>query len=231
LYPESYFVTFSSGEAILALTELYLKTNNERYLNAAIKSQNYYLIEYVENMGANYYPAYVPWHTLSLYNLYLITGNQSYADAIFVLNNKLLEIQNTNNSPYDFKGRFYNPSTPHYGSPHSSSDGVFTEGLVYAYKLATILNHTEQSNLYRERIMLSIHNMARLQFDDANTFYVLRPSLVKGAMRTSITNNLVRVDNTQHMLDGVGAFLNFEGQTNKTYLEDTLGKSHQVPFS
>jgi hypothetical protein len=180
-------------------------------------------------MDKNYYPAYVPWHTLSLYNLYLITGNQTYAEAVFTLNNKLLEIQNVDGEPsLDFKGRFYSPASAQYGAPHSSSDGVFTEGVVYAYALSSILNRSELSSFYNGRIQLSIGNLARLQFNDANMFYISNPSLVKGGMRTSISNNIIRVDNTQHMLDGIGAYLEFESASDHSTLKDTLGNSHLI---
>jgi hypothetical protein len=222
-YKESYFLAFSSGEAILALTEYYLKTHDVHYVTAAIKSQKYYLKEYVERMEQNYHPAYVPWHTQSLYDLYLITGNRSYADAVFILNDRVLELQDNGSSYYDYRGRFYNPATQQYGSPHSSSDGVFTEGLAYAYRLAVLLNDSTRASTYRESILRSFENLERLQFTDEKMYYLSQPERVEGAMRTSITNNIVRVDNTQHMLDAVGAFLDFEGRPHEEITEENIG--------
>ncbi len=223
-YEESYFVAFSSGEAILALTEYYLKTKNQKYLDAAILSQDYYLKEYVDNLKLNYEPAYVPWHTQSLYNLYLITGEKKYADAIFILNDELIALQDTvGEFSFDFKGRFFNPRMPQFGSPHSSTDGVYTEGLSYAYRIAVLTNDAIHADLYRERILLSIDNLARLQFNGANMYYVRYPAKVEGAMRSSITNNIIRVDNTQHMLDAMDAFLDFEQRTASPLTRETLG--------
>jgi len=68
-YDAEYLLTFYSGEAILALAEYYEKTGEENYLDAAVRAQDYYVARYVTEMERNYYPAYVPWHTMSLAKL------------------------------------------------------------------------------------------------------------------------------------------------------------------
>lgn len=78
-------------EGILALLEYFLKTNNTKRHDVALLSQDYYLQKYVEEIQENYYPAYVPWHTMSLYHTYQITQKKEYADAIFLLNDKLID--------------------------------------------------------------------------------------------------------------------------------------------
>jgi len=90
-YDKEYLLTFYSGEGILGLIEYYLRTREQRRLDAAIKAQDYYLDRYVTQINENYYPAYVPRHTLSLYNLYILTQDARYADAIFTLNDKLID--------------------------------------------------------------------------------------------------------------------------------------------
>jgi hypothetical protein len=45
-----------------------------------------------------------------------------------VLNDKLLdEMLVFESDILDIVGRFYNPEFPQYGTPHSASDGVYTE--------------------------------------------------------------------------------------------------------
>jgi len=197
-----YQLTFYSGEAILALIEYYEKTGEKKYLNAAIKSQDYYINKYVTHLKENYYPAYVPWHTICLNKLYKITKNRKYAEALFILNDKLLEIQNTTGLPYpDYLGRFYNPKTPQYGVPHSASDGVYTEGLAYAYEVAKLLNDKQRMQTYSKAIALGVHNIINLQFKKDNLYYFEDPSLVEGGIRIRVNDNRVRVDCTQHVID------------------------------
>jgi hypothetical protein len=214
-YDEDYLLTFYSGEAIVALTEYYALIKDERILNAAILSQNHYVDEYVTHLEENYYPAYVPWQTISLHNLYLITGNESYAEAAFALNDKLIELQNIDRTPYlDYAGRFYNSDTPQYGSPHASSDAVYTEGLIYAWHLATLLNDSTHVKRYHFAIMLSLENLDRLQFSGAKMYYLQNSVRVDGAIRSNVQSNIVRIDSTQHALDGMEAMRSFQLATN-----------------
>lgn len=196
-------LTFYTGEAILTMVDYYLHTKDITALNAAIKSQDYYLEIYVDRINEYYYPAYVPWHTQSLNKLYKITSNRKYAEAIFKLNDKLLELQNTKGDQiWDLCGRFYNPKTPEYGLPHSSSDAVYTEGLAYAYEIAYLLGDNERVERYGKAIRLGVHNLSNLQYNDKNSYFVRGgKDKVIGAIRINVTNNRIRIDTTQHALD------------------------------
>ncbi len=198
-YDKDYLLTFYSGEAILSLVELYLKTNNNLYLDAAILSQDYYLDIYVEHLNENYYPAYVPWHTQSLNKLYKITKQEKYAEAVLILNDKLLEIQDTENN--ETLGRFYNSMYPEYGSPHSSSDGVYTEGLVYAYEIADLFDDKIHMDIYLAAIRLGVHNLISLQYNKSNSELYSNPDRIIGGIQINIDNPRLRIDTTQHTLD------------------------------
>jgi len=197
-----YLLTFYSGEAILSLVEMYIKTNDSIYLATAVKSQDFYIDKYVVHLDDNYYPAYVPWHTQSLNKLYKITDEKKYADAIMVLNDKLLEIQDTNDC--STLGRFYDPMHPEYGAPHSSSDGVFTDGLVYAYEIARLLNDTEHQNKYKIGIILGVHNLINLQYDSSD-------DKIDGTIRYNIDDYRIRIDTTQHTIDAFRKILDVFG--------------------
>ncbi|MEA1925212.1 MAG: AMMECR1 domain-containing protein [Candidatus Altiarchaeota archaeon] len=208
-YNKDYLLTFYSGEAVLALVECYIKTNNTIYLDAAIKSQDYYVERYVHNLEIYYYPAYVPWHTQSLNKLFKLTGDRRYAESIFILNDRLLEIQNQDGKPFmDYLGRFYNPMHPEYGTPHSSSDGVYTEGLAYAYEVAQLVNDTEHQDKYSKAIILGVHNLMNLQFRGPNMYYLQHPERVEGAIRYRVDDNRIRADTTQHTMDAFRKILN-----------------------
>ena len=208
-YDKNYLLTVYSGEAILSLVEMYSKTDNATYLNAAIKSQDFYLGKYVTNLEENYYPAYVPWHTQSLNKLYKITGEQKYADAIMVLNDKLLEIQETESS--STIGRFYDPLHPEYESTNSSSDGIYTEGLAYAYEIASLTNDTKHQGKYKTGIILGVHNLINLQYNNSD-------KKTNGAIRYSSDDYQLRIDSTQHTIDAFGKILDiFDGGWKYVY--------------
>ncbi len=198
-YDEDYLLTFYSGEAIVAMAEYYQKTQDPQVLKAALKSQDYYVRKYVEKLEQNYYPAYVPWHTMSLNKLYKITENGEYAEAAFTLNDKLLELQDGER----FIGRFYNPDTPQYGSPHTSSDAVYTEGLAYTYELAKLTNDMERQRIYREAIELAIDNLISLQYKDPRD----TSHIFSGSFKVRIDSSWNRVDATQHAIDAFNKLL------------------------
>jgi len=201
-YDKDRLLTFYSGEAILSLVEYYMKTGNTLYLDAAIKSQDFYIEKYVTHLKQNYYPAYVPWHTQSLNNLFKLTAEKKYADAIFVLNDELIRIQNTDSQPWtEYSGRFYHPAHPEYGTPHSSSDAIYTEGLSYACEIARIVDDKEHQEKYRRAIIFGAHNLISLQFKDSNVYNFQHPERVKGAIRYRVEDNRIRIDTTQHTID------------------------------
>lgn len=196
-YDADYLLTFYSGEAILSLVEYGLLPGKEEYLQAAKKAQDYYLQKYVVEMKENYYPAYVPWHSLALNKLFFATGDQKYADAIFTLNDKLLELQDTTRQI----GRFYNPKTPQYGTPHVASDGVYTEGLAYALEVALQVGDQSHAQKYLDALQLSLKNLQRLQYTPQNTPENFDREKVLGGFFSRTSRRTIRIDNVQHTLD------------------------------
>jgi len=219
IYDKQNLLYYYSGQAILSLVELYDKTGNDTYLDAAVKSQDYYLVEYVENLNQTYYPALVPWHTISLSKLYDTTGKQEYTDAIFVLNDELIKMQNQNGYPsIDYLGRFYDPSHPEYGIPFSGSTAIYVEGLAYAYKRARQVHDRDRMESYLKSIILGIHNLINLQFKGSSMYYLQHPERVEGAIRYRVDNNRIRIDTTQHTIDGFMKILDvFENEGDTTW--------------
>jgi hypothetical protein len=201
-YDEDYLLTFYSGEAILALLEYAETAKDQDVFNAAKKAQDFYMEKYVTNIEKNYYPAYVPWHTMSLAHLYEKTRDRRYADAIFVLNDELLHVLDTT----EHLGRFYNPLTPEYGTPHSSSDAVYTEGLAFAYGVAKQLGDEARELQYRFALGLALYNLSSLQYSSKNNGGGM-PEKMLGGVRVSIEDSEIRVDTVQHTWDAMSAIL------------------------
>jgi len=166
-------------------------------LDLAVRAQDYYIDRYVIHLAENYYPAYVPWHTFSLNKLWKITKNPLYAEAIFVLNDELLKTQDTTNEI----GRFYDPDHPEYGSPHASSDGVYTEGLAYAYEIAKLTGNKNHQKLYEDSLQLAVGNLISLQYTKDTAAQYKRPDRAIGALRYSTDRSGIRIDTVQHTLD------------------------------
>jgi len=187
-YDGSYVLSFYSGEALLGLIDYYEKTHDELILQAAIKSQDYYVGEYADRMDENYCPFYVPWHTMTLYRLHNITGNQRYAEAAFKLNDRLIRSQEPS-------GRFVDIYDLEYGQPHSAVVALYVDGLTYAYDLALACNDSARERAYGLGIRRGLTYLTYLQYTDEND------TRTYGALKADSSNGMVRVDATQHAID------------------------------
>lgn len=218
-FDAKYLLTFYSGEALVALLEYYIRTGLTRYFDEAARSAEFYLEEYVRNIADNYYPAYVPWHTIAYRHLYELTKADKFAEAVFTLNDKLLELQDRS---YRI-GRFFNPATPQYGLPHASSDGVYTEGLAYAFEMAQRTGDEVRAGRYLDAIMLSLKNIASLQYREKLDESSLPLYAYRGAIRTNAEKNRwARIDNAQHTIDAIQALGNFLGSKQASTFEPGL---------
>jgi hypothetical protein len=196
-YDKDYLLTFYSGEAILGLVEYAMRSGNEKYLRAAVTAQEYYLIRYVEQLAQNYYPAYVPWHTMSLSKLNKLTKRDRYATAVLRLNDELLKMQDTTN----FIGRFHKPEFLRYGKPHTSTDGVYTESLAYALEIAKEKKDSLRQASYDKAIKLSVMNLTELQYTKRYSFAAEIKEKAEGAFRMNYRDRRIRIDCTQHIMD------------------------------
>ena len=101
----------------------------------------------------------------------------------------------------DEVGRFFNPATPQYGTPHSSSDGVYTEGLAYALDTAIRSGDAAREKRYREALHLALRNLISLQYTAEEAASFEHPTWVRGALRTKRGSDYIRIDTTQHTMD------------------------------
>ena len=192
---------FYPGEALLYWAELYSKTDDQELLSRIMQSFRYYKNWHQQEENRN--PAFIPWHTQAYYLVWKKTRNEELKQFIFEMNDWLLHMQQWSGLRYaDTKGRFYNPRKP-YGPPHSSSTGVYLEGLIDAYKLAEETGDNVRKSSYRKVTLRGLRSVMQLQFvDDVDMFYIPEKmkKRVKGGIRTTVYDNRIRCDNVQHNL-------------------------------
>ena len=146
-------------------------------------------------------PAFVPWCTQAAASLFLQTGNRAFAEAVFDMNDWLTSMQQWDGVDPDLRGRFYDPSRPHFGIPHASSTGVYLEGLVDATSVARLLGCSRRATAYATLVQRGLRSLRQLQFRDAtDAFYVSSLPRVLGALRTEVYENSIRLDNMAHAL-------------------------------
>ena len=188
---------FYPGEALLAWAYRYRETKDPDLERRFMRSFRFYRGYHREPRNRN--PAFIPWHTQAYYSMWQQTAAPELADFILEMNDWLLPIQQwpMNRHP-EFAGRFYDPKRP-FGPPHASSTGVYLEGLADAYALARTLKDLDRAERYRLAICRGIRSLSQLTFrDEVDMFYVHRRARLKGGVRTTCYNNVVRIDNVQH---------------------------------
>jgi hypothetical protein len=113
------------------------------------------------------------------------------------MNDRLLEIQDTTR----FVGRFYSPAFPEYGDPHSSSDGVYTEGLAYALELASACGDKRRAVSSFIAIEDAVANLISLQLTAKDAGSLQSPEAALGAFRVRAGSEFIRIDCIGHIMD------------------------------
>ncbi len=186
---------FYPGEALLFWATRISAAPDPALLARFHQSFTYYRAWHLENRN----PAFVPWHTQAYCIVWELTREPELADAVFVMNDWLLGVQQWETAPHpDCQGRFYDPSRP-FGPPHASSTAVYLEGLADAVALGRTLGEHDRVDRYRTALLRGLRSLSQLTFkDDVDMFYVAKRDAVRGGVQTSEYGNAVRVDNVQH---------------------------------
>lgn len=197
---------FYPGEALLYLAGVYRETGDRQLRDRLMRSFRFYRSWHLAHRN----PAFVPWHTMAYAVLWRETPDPALRDWIFEMNDWLLAMQQRAPAAFpDIDGRFYDPKRRHLGPPHASSTGVYLEGLIQAFRIARETGDTARADAYRSAILRGLRSLMQLEFrDDVDMFYVAQRDRVRGALRTTVYNNEIRVDNVQHGLMAVLEILN-----------------------
>jgi len=200
---------FYPGEALLFLVHRYIREQDPDLFARILLSFGYYQRWHRTQRN----PAFVPWHSCAYGLLFEHSNYEPLRDFVFEMNDWLLALQQRDGAPAaDLRGRFYDPAHPEYGPPHASATGVYLEGLVVAYRLALGAEDRVRAGRYREALREGIRNLRQLQFvDEVDGFYLQNPHAVRGAVRTEVYDNTVRIDNVQHGLMALLALWDLPG--------------------
>ena len=190
---------FYPGEALLLWAATLEEEADADLLDRFMRSFEYYRAWHREERN----PAFVPWHSMAYESVWRLTADDDLRDFVFEMNDWLVEtMQEWEDAPSDdVAGRFYSAEHPEYGPPHASSDGVYLEGLIAAYRLAMAVEDVERAEAYQTAIVRGLRHLIQLQFaDEVDMYYVSQRDRVAGGLRTTVYDNRIRVDNVQHGL-------------------------------
>jgi hypothetical protein len=195
---------FYPGEALLFWASRLAESPDLALLQRFRRSFEYYRAWHLQDPN----PAFIPWHTQAYGIVWRLTRRVELVEAVFAMNDWLLGVQQWESAPHpDCRGRFYDPKRP-FGPPHASSTAVYLEGLADAFAIARAVGDHDRVRNYRTVLLRGLRSLAQLTFqEDGDLFYVSRRDALRGGVRTSESDNTVRVDNVQHALTAIDKVL------------------------
>ncbi|PLK48579.1 hypothetical protein C0V76_10985 [Uliginosibacterium sp. TH139] len=189
---------FYPGEALLFWAVRWLDSRDHALWDKIYRSFEYYRSWHLNNRN----PAFVPWHTQAYSLLWRETRDEEMKSFIFEMNDWLVDVQQWETvARYpDAMGRFYDPTRP-FGPPHSSSTGVYLEGLIDAYSVAQSLGDDMRMLRYARAIKRGFRNVIQLQLNHSvELSRYPNAGRAFGGVRTTEYDETIRIDNVQHNL-------------------------------
>ncbi len=182
-------INYYPGEAMLALMKAYSVTKNTVYLDSLKRAFVFYRNYWRKNKNT----AFITWHTQAYYLLYKETKEQELVDFVFEMNDWLIDEYQVFESKYiDEIGGF------HKDNPRGCSTATYLEGINDAYRLALERKDLFHKDKYADSIKSGVRFILQSQFTGQNSFYLKNPKRAIGCIRTTLTNNSLRVDYMQH---------------------------------
>jgi hypothetical protein len=187
---------FYPGEAQLYRAFCLEDKPDDKLMDRFMRAFRYYREWHFDNRN----PAFIPWHTQAYYKVWKMTQDEELKEWIFTVNDWLLGMQQGLEVRYpDCVGRFHDPKRPQFGPPHASSTGVYMEGLIDAFELARAVGDEARTERYRLSIVNGLRSLKQVMFkDERDMYYVRKSDYLQGGVRTTVYNNVMRIDNVQH---------------------------------
>ncbi len=196
---------FYSGEALFALAKLHQVTGAAEYMHVLERG----LSHYNQLLRASFFPQYAPWHIMAYATLYATEPDDAYAEYVFYLADALVTgmLDGDIYALPDELGRFYNPARPDWGPSHSSSTGIYVEGLTYAYELALARGDEVRAERYRAAILLGTRSLIQVQWTPDSAAQLKNPERAVGALRETVTDGSLRLDQLGHAANALARIL------------------------
>ena len=196
---------FYSGEALTALARAYQATGDRRYAAALERSFSHYL----DLLEENYMPQYAAWHMQAYTIFYEQTKKEEYATFVYSLADRLIEgmLDADIDASSRDEGRFFNPEKSEWGPPHSSSTGIYTEGLTYAYELAMQKGDADRGGRYAAAIRSGTRYLLEVQWTAESAGEFEYSERLIGALKRTPSVGTLRIDQTGHALNAFGRIL------------------------
>ena len=139
-------------------------------------------------------PAFIPWYVRAARSLYDWIGPYKNLETAFQMSDWLESMQQWDGVEPQHRGRFHDPTRPHYGPPHVASTGAYLEGYAAAIELARAVGDAERQVRYLRIARRALASLERLQLRNITDGARL------GHLLTEHDRAQLRIDNLAHVL-------------------------------
>ncbi|MHC4609331.1 MAG: AMMECR1 domain-containing protein [Planctomycetota bacterium] len=182
------------GEALMAIARDYEEQPTQRAINAFSSAFDYYRRLFREDPT----PPFAAWHIQAFSRMAAPTKRRDYAEFVFEMTDWLLDRQyDQTNCPWP---ELYGGVEAYRPSRVGVATASYLEGFSDALRLASSVGDGPRVERYERAVRLAARFVMQLQFRPAEAYYVRSLPDTIGGIRTSPSNNVLRIDHCQHAL-------------------------------
>ena len=201
-------VDYYPGEALYALMRNHLRRPAAWKIDVLAKAFDYYRRVWKEAPST----AFVPWQSGAYAEAFLATGDVRYAEFVFEMNDWLAEIQYQEGSGIDdaWIGGFASFDQGHVlRTLPGVTTASYAESLVEAYRVAERMKDPERGARYRRSVETAFRFLMANQYSMNGHPHLAHwfRKKVNGAFHAGVADGTVRIDFTQHAINGMFHYL------------------------
>lgn len=225
---------FMPGQLLLAAAYLHEKTKDEKYKKFFESLWSTYekpLLDFMHLARKNAIPYAPAWYTQPLAAMWLQDKKDSYREMIYHINDRVAlyyEDCAERQSYWDYDGALA-PTETHYGNNSVTSAAL--ESLVDAAIVAKLDSDERRYLTYTEIIRHAVAYLLRLQWTEANTYYIEDRERVIGGLKRDLVDTRMWMDSVWHFTSALTKIQRhkllerFEGEKNLPPAKPDLGTS------
>ena len=182
------------GEALLVIARDYEQQPAQPAIDAFNAAFEYYRRFFHEDPT----PPFAAWHMQAFARMAAPTKRRDYADFVFEMTDWLVDKQHDQaNCPWP---ELYGGVEAYVQSRVGIATASYLEGFTDALGLARRVGDRPRAQRYERAVRLAARFVMQLQFRPAEAYYVSSLQDTVAGIRTSPSNNLLRIDHCQHAL-------------------------------
>jgi len=182
------------GEALLAIAYDYSQQPTQRAIDAFDSAYDYYHDLWEKDPT----PPFAVWHIQAFSRMAQNTKRRDHIDFVFEMADWLVDRQYDENNCH--RPMLYGGIEANVRARVGVATASYLEGLTDALILARRVGDSERARRYERAVRLAARFVLQLQVRPEEAYYAISPQDTVWGIRTSLSDNRLRIDHCQHAL-------------------------------